>query len=82
MADITDEALMSLDEGTNYFPTISNRLLSSFTPVRKSVGVHSTQVVKVTPTREIGIHDEEINFTVPHTSSNWLDLQNADVYIK
>jgi hypothetical protein len=80
MADITDQAKIS--EDLSYFPSINNRLLAPFTPVRKSVGVHSKHIVRIPPTRPIGVNDEEINFTVPHLGSAWLDLRNTDIVIK
>ena len=65
-----------------FFPVINNRLLSSFTPLKKSVGLHSKHIVRVKPTRDIGEKDEEISFKIPYSTTNWLDLQNADVVIR
>jgi hypothetical protein len=82
MADITDQARLSRDESSNYFPTIDSRLISPFSPIKKSIGVHSRHSINVYPTHPIGVHDAEITFETPPTGSALLDLRNADVHIK
>ena len=80
MADITDQARVGSDEV--FWPTINNRIIAPFSPVLKSIGVHSKHSIKVYPTRPIGVNDNEITFDMPSVGSAWVDLKNADVYIK
>ena len=82
MADITDQARLSTDEASSYFPTIDSRLIKPFTPIRKSIGVHSRHTINVYPTHPIGVNDAEITFETPPTGSALLDLRQADVYIR